>query len=234
MKNNIINILDEIQTQFFKNFFRNAPETLISSIIIKRYPVNHKLISADDSCSYVYILLKGLLQGIEENLSNEPYHFMEFYPIEIMGDYELFTHDTVRMITITTIEPSLFLVIPAADYIKWIKNDSNALFIRTQMLIKNLVAQSQDERKLHFLDNRSKLLHFLYNQYKHNAIPSKEYRIIYTRPELANKLGCSIRTINRSIDILKNENLISIKHGKIYISLKQYENIKSLGLEFIH
>lgn len=221
MKNTDLQTLSSSEQAFVKQFLGNAPQTLLSAAIIQNHPKNHKLIRANDACSYVYILLKGKLQAIEERLSYEPYHFMEIAAINIVGDYELFTHDISRMVTLITMEPSRFILLPAKDYIEWIRGDAAALFLRTQMLIRHTVLQSQNERKIHFLSNRDKLLHFLYFQYNHYALPGTLFQIKYTHAELANMTGCSVRTINRLIEIFFKEGLIFIKKGKIYLSEEQ-------------
>ena len=41
--------------------------------MLKTYPKNHVLISANDACAHVYILLKGRLQAIEERTDGERY-----------------------------------------------------------------------------------------------------------------------------------------------------------------
>lgn len=134
------------EAAFVKHFFAEAPDTLLSRIIMKTYPKNCNLISSDDECSYVYILLRGCLQAIEDHFSDEPYQFTELSAIDIVGDYELFTSDSSRFITLSTKEKALCLMIPAKDYIHWIRHDTNALFFRTQMLIKQLVMQGRNER----------------------------------------------------------------------------------------
>lgn len=230
MKKNL-EFLDKLSTNeqsFIEQFLCNAPKTLLTAAIIQNYPKNHKLIRSNDTCTYVYILLKGKLQAIEERLSYEPYHFMEIAAINIVGDYELFTQDISRMVTLITMEPSRFLLLPAKDYIEWIRNDSAALFLRTQMLIRHTVQQSQNERKIHFLSNRDKLLHFLYFQYNHYAISDTPFQIKYTHTELANMTGCSVRTINRLIESFEKEELISIKRGKINLSENQAVKISGL------
>lgn len=228
MKNIDLQTLSSNEQTFVKQFLGNAPQTLLSAAIIQNHPKNHKLIRANDACSYVYILLKGKLQAIEERLSYEPYHFMEISAINIVGDYELFIHDISRMVTLITMEPSRFILLPAKDYIEWIRGDAAALFLRMQMLIKLTVQQSQNERKIHFLSNRDKLLHFLCFQYNHYALPGTLLQIKYTHTELANMTGCSVRTINRLITYFSKENLILIKKGKIFLSEDQIHSINGL------
>lgn len=220
--------LTEQQCSFLNCFFAQCNESFFSNVILKTYPANHTLMVTDDTCSYVYILLKGRLQAIEERVVNEPYSFTELSAIEIVGDFELFTRSASRIVTLTTLEKSLFLVIPSTDYIAWIKNDANALFIRTKMLIRQIVAQTQFDRQNFFLDNHTRLLYFLLSECNHAADAEFPIKIKYTRPEIASKLGCSSRTINRAISALQEERLLTVKHGKIHVSTAQYAHMKEV------
>lgn len=218
--------LNHQQREFTDKFFSQCPELISSRIMLKTYPANHTLISADDSCPYVYILLEGRLQAIEEHVINEPYNFTEIKAIEIVGDFELFTKSATRIITLTTLEKSIFLIMSAADYISWIQKDANALYIRTQMLIRQLVSQAQYDRRNFFLDNRTRFFHFLINEYNRVSGGTSTVKIQYTRPEIANKLGCSVRTVNRIITDLQTEGFIELEHGKILISHNHYLSIQ--------
>jgi len=219
------NKLNTEQLSFLQSFFAKCPDSFSSNIMLMTYPKNHILINTDDECAYVYILLEGRLQAIEERVINAPYSFTEISAIDIVGDFELFTKLSTRIITLTTLEKSLCLVIPASDYLAFIQNDAKALFIRTQMLIKELIAQTKFDRQNLFLDNRTRFLHFLYGECNRKSQDSFPILIKYTRQEIASKLGCSIRTINRIIQGLNAEGLLELKHGKIYIDISQYKTI---------
>ncbi len=219
--------LTEPQCAFLDAFFAGCDEHFFSGVSLRTLPANRTLIGTDDAaCAYVYILLKGRLQAIEERVGDEPYRFAELSAFEIVGDFELFTKADSRIITLTTLTSSLVLSIPAADYITWIRQDANALFIRTQILIRQLVAQTQFERQNFFLDNRTRLLYFLLGEC--NAATEFPFRIHFTRQEISSKLGCSIRTTNRVIASLQNDGLFTLKHGKIWISDAQSRKIQQL------
>ncbi len=222
----IADSLTKQQITFLEQFFSRCQESFFSNVMLKTYPANHTLIDTNDTCSYVYILLKGRLQAIEESVVDEPYSFTEIHAIEIVGDFELFTKTPSRIITLTTLEKSLFLIIPAIDYISWLKNDTNALFIRTQMLIRQIVSQTKYDRHNFFLDNRTRLLYFLFKECNTAANSAFPVKISFTRQEISNRLGCSLRTVNRAISALQKENILSLRHGKIYISSEQYQFIR--------
>ena len=162
------------------------------------------------------------MQAIEERVAGEAFHFTEVSAIEIVGDFELFTRLPNRIITLTTLEKTRCLMIPAAHYLSWIKQDANGLFIRTKMLISQLVAQTRFERQNFFLDNQTRLLYFLYRECGKQKDLSFPFSIKSTRQTMAGKLGCSVRTVNRTINALEEEGILKTEHGKVQIDRAQH------------
>lgn len=222
--------LNSEQLDFLHKFFRNCPDSFISNLIYKKLRKNHTLINAGDSCSYVYILLDGRLQAIEEYVTDEPYRFTEIPAIDIVGDYELFQQISRRMVTLTAIENSALIIMPSNAYFSWIQNDANALFIRTQKLISRTSEQNQFERQNFFLDNKTRLIHFLFTECSRTSPQKAPCTVAYTRLQIAQKLGCSVRTINRSVLSLKEDGIVTMNHGKIQINEDQYLMIQ----EYLH
>ena len=217
--------LPESSRGFLLQFFSKCPAQTAALLFKAEYPSGLSLVTTDDSCSSVFFLLKGRLQAIEERVDEMPYRFTELVPrpLQIVGDFELFTGFRGRYITLTTLEPCTFLVMPADAYLYWIKNDAGALFLRIQMLIVQMAEQSRHERQERFLDNRTRFLLYLQDEYRKSG--AQEYTIPYTRDETASRIGCSVRTLNRLVQTLKDERLLSTIHGKIHINAEQAERL---------
>lgn len=215
------------QKNFLENFFKFSPSYIQPVLMLRSYKKGSRLVAAGDSSAHVYILLKGRLEAVEEHVSDAPYHFTEIKALDIVGDYEFFTGKLMRLVTVTTLEDSLCLVIPAAEYMTWLRSDSHALFLRSRMIISQLVAQAQFQRQNLFSDNHTRMLYFLKEQITQavndNTNTGSVYpiRISFTRPEIAAHLGCSVRTVNRTVQELEAENRISLRKGKIYINEQQ-------------
>ena len=221
------NILSEDQIQFLNHFFLHCPDSFADNIILKQYPKDHILINTDDSCAHVYIHLKGRLQAIEERTVPTVYSFTELTPIDIIGDYELFIQTKNRIITLKTLEPSTFILMPAAAYLHWIRTDANALFIRLQLIISQLTAESLSERQNIFMDNKTRLLNLVSSECNKKQF-SEVIKINITHRDMASRIGCSIRTIGRIINQLQEEGLIDLYHGKIRVNHQQFEDIRSI------
>ena len=219
------------QKNFLENFFKFSPSYIQPVLMLRSYKKVSRLVAAGDSSAHVYILLKGRLEAVEEHVSDAPYHFTEIKALDIVGDYEFFTGKLMRLVTVTTLEDSLCLVIPAAEYMTWLRSDSHALFLRSRMIISQLVAQAQFQRQNLFSDNHTRMLYFLKEQITQavndNTNTGSIYpiRISFTRPEIAAHLGCSVRTVNRTVQELEAENRISLRKGKIYINEQQAKQL---------
>lgn len=222
---------EELSTQFpkqhesfLKDFFLHCPPHVIQQIRITKYAAKHQLISTFQDSSYVFLLLEGKLQAIEERVVDIPYSFTELTPIDIVGDYELFTGIEGHYVTLSTLEPSLCLELPANAYLNWMSQDVHALFIRTQMLMKVLSKQTQQQRQYAFMSNEMKVYVYFSSYIKQHDV-SEVYTIATTREKIAAQVGCSIRTLNRLLLALKKEGAIYIHHGKIQLTKKQMERI---------
>lgn len=219
------------QKNFLEDFFKFSPSYIQPVLMLRSYKKGSRLVAAGDSSAHVYILLKGRLEAVEEHVSDAPYHFTEIKALDIVGDYEFFTGKLMRLVTVTTLEDSLCLVIPAAEYMTWLRSDSHALFLRSRMIISQLVAQAQFQRQNLFSDNHTRMLYFLKEQITQavndNTNTGSVYpiRISFTRLEIAAHLGCSVRTVNRTVQELEAENRISLRKGKIYINEQQAKQL---------
>jgi CRP/FNR family cyclic AMP-dependent transcriptional regulator len=152
------------------------------------------------------------------------YNFTEISAFDILGDYELFTEHSSRIITLKTLSTTHCLTIPANAYLDWIRKDANALFLRIQILLKQIIGQTTFDRKNFFLNNKDRFLLFLYREYIRQA--KNTITIKLTHDEIANYLGCSTRTVNRIIRNLNDEHYLKLSHGKILISKDQFQRIK--------
>lgn len=219
-------VFTEKQEGFLNSFFKNCPDSFCRSVTYRVYEAGSTIISTDGTCSQVYILLSGRLQGVEERIHSMNYCFTEIEPVDIIGDYELFTDNAQRIITLKTLEPALCLVIPAKEYLAWIRTDADALFLRIQMLLRQIISQTTFERQNFFFSNRERFLLFVYRECILQTQENSGFRIPLTHNEIASRLGCSVRTVNRLISSLSQEELLSFRHGKIRISRQQLEKIR--------
>lgn len=183
------------------------------------------LIHTGDPCSYVYILLEGKLETIEEQISGVEYHFFELNAIDVLGDFELFAKEKESIIKVTALTNCVYVRMPAILYMKWITRDAHALSMRLQLLMQLFIRQSMHSRKQVFISNEQKLKEIIRHYYESQK---KEIcKLKYTRTQLADLMGCSVRTVNRMVAALEEKGDLSLLHGKIVIDKNQYKHLQN-------
>lgn len=227
----ILEACPKVHMEFLKQLFAQCPSNVFESISINHYTKNHNLISTYRDSSYVFILLKGKLRAIEERMVAIPYSFTEVTPIDIVGDYELFTEIEGHYVTLNTLEASTCLQIPSTMYLYWMKHDANALFIRTQMLMRVLSVQTQLQRQYLFMDTKTKFILYLLTICKRQRV-SPVYHILETREIMVAHIGCSVRTLNRTIQEMRKQHELQLEHGKIVLTDQQLKQLRKSVVDY--
>lgn len=231
----ILNGLEKEQGMYFMKMFEHIPDEVVKRIQYRKVKKNQMIIRAGDSSDTVYIILTGSVTGVDYQWAGNAYVFMDFYRMDVVGDFEVFAGIDKYTVSIRAAKDSELLCVPSNIYLKWMKQDVNALFIRTKKLMNTLVSEKKNERKNLFLSCKDRLIIYLVHSYEENGKGKEEYRVKKTQAELADGIGFSVRSVQRSILSLKENGNIAIKNGKISISntqyflLKEYINNKCIG-----
>lgn len=213
------------QQKYLKQFFTNCPEDVKESMTLFQLPTGKILSHSGEMANYIYILLKGKLQGIDDRFDGHIYSFLQFFPISIVDDFEILAGVSEYRITIQAVKDSVLLRIPANFYMKWLKKDANVLWMRLQNLSEEMLRQSGQDRQYLFLQGVDRLALYLINVYEKNSHFQK-IRLKKTRVDLSNELGYSLKTLNRSVKRLVEGNYIYLESGKICVEQVHYERLK--------
>ncbi len=75
-------------------------------------------------------------------------HSKSLVPGRFLGEFECLSAIPEYSITIRALTPCTLYVIPANLYREWMKNDGNALFLRTQKILYDLTKQTRNDREV--------------------------------------------------------------------------------------
>ena len=215
--------------EYLKKMFLNCPDKVMEAMQFQEAPKGRHLVNAGDICESVYLLLRGRAKGSDLFMRGNTYSFREYTGLAFLGDYEVLGDLEEYRITIVTLTDCEIISIPSTVYLEWMKKDINALFMRTQMLMKTLTDQAVEERKHLFLTCRERLILYLtarYEKYGRNG----NYKLKKTQSELAERIGFNVRTIQRNIYALEAEGVIGTEDGKVCITKEQYEMLKNMRI----
>ena len=210
----VITRLGGERRQYLNDFFENCPDDLVHTIQYERIPRGQRIMQAGMDCGYVWGIIKGEIKGKSDDI------------IVIVGDYEPFAGLTEFQNTIHAVTDCEALKIPTAGYMRWMRQDSRALFMRARIFAQTLAQEISHERKYLLLNGKDRLVLYLTQAYG-KWEGTGEYVLQKTQAQLAQRIGMNVRTVQRSIRKLEEEGFLSCRGSKLCISQEQYEKLKA-------
>lgn len=219
----IVSKTSKDKSEYFLKLFQYIPEVIAKEFIYSEVNKNEYILFAGELSDTIYILLSGRVVGLDHQKMGRIYSFMDFTEMYVLGDFEIFGGTTENCITIRAAEKCKLLKISSKSYLRWIRQDADALFLRLNNIVNIFTLEKKIDREFLFMTCKERLAHFLAKYYKQEMnSPCDVVKVSSTQAELADKTGFNIRSIQRNILSLEKENLISNENGKIIISYEQY------------
>lgn len=226
----LVSGLGEEQSAYMHDFFRDCPDNVIAAMQYVRLVQGQVILRAGEPCEAVWVLLRGEVSGEDIQMPGNVYSFFAYSGIHIVGDYEPFAGLSETGKTVCAVTDCEALRIPAAVYMKWMRQDAHALFMRTQSFAQTLAQEISGERKYLLYNARERLLLYLagaFDKQKDSSIRESggECMLDMTQEQLAQHIGMSVRTVQRSIRRLMEEGFLTCRGGKIYLTQEQYRRL---------
>ncbi len=212
-------------SDFLMTLLKNAPSYITDHSVIKNLQPDQTLISAGQKANKVYLHVSGILEGVDTQKSDILYHFTELHPINVLGEFEAFSNKSTYLINIYAKTEATLISIDSKDFLNWMNSDIEAVNIVCRLLAFKLTDELKTNREYLFLSSYDRLLLYFYNCANKNK--GKRLITIYkTQNELADQIGFSGKTINRTINKLESEGYLSSGRNTIKISPEQFLLIK--------
>lgn len=218
--------------RYMELLFQNCTEEVKYYMAVVEIGPGREFIKAGADCTQIFLILSGKVTGVEWPTHERAYPFKDFGPGDFFGEIECFAGLPQYRISIVAATRCKVLTIPADAYMDWLHMDVDALFLRTQENMHRLITQTAEARKYLFMEGKDRLMVHLIRFYEqHQPLPdSVELR--QTRTQMAEEIGFSTKTLNRSIKRLEELGLIRLNKGKIVISREGYEEMKAHYIEY--
>lgn len=235
-KNELEQLLKSLQTpqkEYLEKLFKNCPQYVIETIQIKKLKRGQEFIKAGEPSICVFIILKGKARGKELQNAGNIYIFRDFVEGDILGDFEVLGELDKCRVAISAQEDMEVLTIQPERYLKWMKEDINALFLRVKKIMRTLTYQMSDERALLTLSCKERMILFITDRYREKG-KGKKYKFHMTQREFADCIGVTVRTIQRNIYSLEKEGMITAEAGKICVTPEQYRKMEEFRAEKLY
>lgn len=228
---NVLTYLESLDSDVRRKIIKWAsrvPANRLSHCRQIRLNSGQTLVHMLDRVDSVYILCRGTARITSHNSAGSTYVIDEYRAPVVFGEMEVISENPFYLGSLTATSNCEFISMPREDYLQWIRLDSEALLARSRWIIKNLTRQSGYERSLLSWGGTKRLMYMLSELTRdqiHRGVVEWPFVVRLTRQELADKIGTSTKTVARGVEELKEKGMISVQHGKIVITERQFQRL---------
>lgn len=205
-------------------YIEHMPESIKDKYIIKTIPAGTLVHQKDYELHYFAIVCTGEHRVINEFENGNVFMIEKNEPIDFIGEVTILAGMPRTSVTIETLTECIILQMPRVDFEYWITVDNQFLRLVSQKVALKLYRSSYNRGAKLFYPSIFFLMEYIVEYAKKQDIhKGKQIIIQKTREALAEEICMTIKTLNRSVKKLKDQELITIHKGKIGICYTQYQ-----------
>ncbi|MDU4933959.1 MAG: Crp/Fnr family transcriptional regulator [Peptostreptococcaceae bacterium] len=214
---------NRIRNKDAKKFIEKIPSNIKLKCKIRIIEKGKIVVLKGNDIENIYVSCQGKMQVRNEFENGFVYSFASINPIAYIGVMEIMANKQNYSSTLQTSTECIILEIPKWDFIEWITSDQELTLEVLHFVSKSMYEQSLKTGEGLAYPAICILITYLMNVFENE---DKDIAILEkTREEIGSILGFSIRTINRNLKILKEENLISVNRKSISITREQFNRL---------
>lgn len=221
--NELLYKVPEMQT-----YIKNMPEEIKKKCIIKVIPSGQIIHQKNYELDYFAFICSGMHRVINEFENGNVYMIEKNEPIDFVGEVTILAGKEKTSVTLETVTECTLLQIPRKAFESWLEKDINLLSLIAKKVAFKLYRSSSENGTKLFYPPSFILLDYIIRYSEKHQINTKSFLSIpFTRQQLSEELGLSIKTLNRTIKKLKEDGIIQILKGKIYVDKSLYTLAKN-------
>ncbi|MGL4990263.1 MAG: Crp/Fnr family transcriptional regulator [Sarcina sp.] len=191
------------------SFIEKAPEEIKKSFKKIKISFGEKLLIQGSPCDYVYILEKGIVKTYHMDFAGELYlEDIDTKPT-IFGELEAFTNEDV-ITTVETISTCELVQIEKEVFVKWIEENHLFSIYINRLLARRNYDCCKREKVNAFYPLKYRILYTIINTIHKNKIG-------ITKDLLVEGTGSNMRSINRILKELIEDDILEYKAGSVII-----------------
>lgn len=212
-----------LENQDAKDFIEKIPITIKNKCKLRKIEKGKLLVLKGNNIEYIYIHCQGKMQVKNEFENGFVYSFANIKPIAYIGAMEIMANKQTYSSTLQTTTECIILEMAKVDFKNWINTDH-----KLTLKVLNFVSSRMYEQSLKTGEVLAYPAICILTNYLINVFESQDKDVVFlekTREEIGSILGFSVRTINRNLKELKDENLITVNRKGISITKEQFDKL---------
>lgn len=217
----ILKQIPENHAESFTDYFRSAPDDLLSAMCLENRKVNRVLTEENEPIEKVYVLLEGEVKAVDFRVKGAAYEYAHFGPVTVLGSMECLFDLNHYTTTLVTMSSCTLVSVPKVVFENWLKSDASAILKENKNMRSYLLDYTRENRVMMLLNGTERLIYLLVNKCEELG-QREEYILAINRQELAEQSGSSVKTVNRSMKKLEESDMVLRVGHKVKVTQKQY------------
>lgn len=199
-------------------YTQNIPPSLRRCDTVRKLPPGHLIHQKDSVLQQVGFLCEGTLKVINEFDNGNAFMIEHNKPIDVIGDVTLLSGREKTSVTIETVTACTVWFFEREDFARWLETDCHLLRVMARRVAGKLYNSSYSRGAEVFYSSPRLMLEFLRRYAAENPpAAGASTRVADTRQQLAERLGMTQKTVDRTVRKLKDGGLLGLERGKITV-----------------
>jgi CRP/FNR family cyclic AMP-dependent transcriptional regulator len=207
---------------YLANLFMGMPADIRIRCVEESFKARTVMVKKDEEPKYVYIIYSGTLKIFNEFQNGRILETAIVNDMDFVGLIEILASKQKIAATVETVTECVTVKISKKDFLKWMEKDHYLSIIVAKKMAKDFYSIAYSNGELLLNSTMYTFISFIIQWAKEQIGEGKEAFINKKRQQIADELGISLRTVQRNIKKLKQEELITVKNAKVYVNKKQY------------
>lgn len=219
--------LDELLEKYpaAKTYFEFMPKELLERYTIRTFPPGYIIHQKDYPLNYFGIIVHGDHRVINEFENGNVFMIEKNEAVDFIGEVAIMAGMEKTSVTIETLTECVAFMISREDFEMWIANDMHFLRLIAREIAFKLYRSSYNRGAKLFYPPTYLFMDYLLKSAEQGKILEKgSFKLSKTREEIREELGMTVKTINRTIAKLKEQQQINVSGGKVTLTLAQYQS----------
>ena len=190
---------------------------------------NDTLLRKGEPIANVYVVMKGIFSIEEPAYTGDVYSFTKIESNGLLGELEVLMGETASHFTVRAATAAALLEIPRAVFLDWLETDIRFCNYVLHHLAVKTMANAETISDYPFSSGLKKVVNFLLIYCEEETSSGNTFPLVvdYTRVAISEKLGISVRTINRAVSNLRLEGLLGVTKKKITLTATQFQQLQA-------
>lgn len=208
------------------DYVKTMPDKIRERCVVKVHPPGYIIHQKDAELDYFGIVAAGEHRVINEFENGNVFMIERNEPIDFIGEVTILADMPRTSVTIETTTESIIIYMSRKDFEEWIAEDIYFLRLVSRKVAFKLYRSSYNRGAKLFYPPHFLLLDFLM-RYAQTHPKKADGTIVLpmTRQEICEETGITVKTLNRTIARLKEDDVLGIYKGKIMMDAEQLERM---------